>query len=155
MRRRPLLRTLTAFSAASAVFPVAGSASNTILTLEGPVRGSRMDFSPEAPGMDPLATVTPWTREAQPVFRVTLVRLLRTGDPLTHLRAEALNRYGTGLLPEDGGRNGALLATRRDDAPIRDRGPLLPVFPWSRRPGLSMPLVDQWPIWRPRRIGVG
>jgi hypothetical protein len=154
MRRRPSLRTLTAFPVSGAAFPVAATASDTILALEGPVPG-RPDFWLEAPGMAPLANVMPWTHEVQPVSSATLVRRLRTSDASTQLRAEALNRYGMGLLPGDAGGNSARLANRRDDAPIRNGGPLSPVFPWPTRPGLAEPLVDQCSIWQPRCFGVG
>lgn len=90
---------------------------------------------------------------------VTLARLLRAAgaDAPARLRAEALNRYGTELLPEDAAANGALLATRLDGTPmrVRDRGPLWLVFPWSQRPDLASPQVYERSIWQLRRIEIG
>jgi hypothetical protein len=55
MRRRPLLRNMTAFSCAGAAIPVAAAASDTILTLVGHVRGGHLDASLETIGL-----VFPW-----------------------------------------------------------------------------------------------
>lgn len=162
MRRRPLLCMLTTLSFPGAARPTAAAASDTILTLQGQVRHGRQDFSLaalEALGLEHLATVTPWTHEVQSFSGVTLARLLRAAgaDAPARLRAEALNRYGTELLPEDAAANGALLATRLDGTPmrVRDRGPLWLVFPWSQRPDLASPQVYERSIWQLRRIEIG
>jgi len=161
MRRRPLLCMLTTLSFPGAAHPTA-AASDTILTLQGQVRHGRQDFSLaalEALGLEHLATVTPWTHEVQSFSGVTLARLLRAAgaDARARLRAEALNRYGTELQPEDAAANGALLATRLDGTPmrVRDRGPLWLVFPWSQRPDLASPQVYERSIWQLRRIEIG
>lgn len=163
MRRRLLLRMLTtSFSGAALPVAVAAAESDTILTLQGQVRHGRQDFSLEALealGLEHLATVTPWTHAMQSFSGVSLARLLRAAGAVapTRLRAEALNRYGTDLRPEDAAANGALLATRLDGAPmrVRDRGPLWLVFPWSQRPDLASPQVYQRSIWQLRRIEIG
>jgi len=153
MRRRPLLRILTTLSFFGAALPIAAAATaaDTIPTLQGQVRHGRQEFllaALKALGPEYLATVTPWTHEVQPFPGVTVARLLR---------AEALNRYGTELPPEDAATNGALLATRLDGAPmrVRDRGPLWLAFPWSQRPDLASPQVYERSIWQLRRVEIG
>jgi hypothetical protein len=160
MRRRLLLRLTTALPFAGAAMPAA--ASDTILTVAGRVPAGPHDFSLEtleALGLEQIVTMTPWTQTEHSFSGVKLGRLLLAlglRDART-MRAEALNRYATALLPEDAWQNDALLATRIDGVPmrVRDRGPIWIVFPWSSRPQLSLPEVHERAIWQLRRIEVG
>lgn len=126
--------------------------------IRRPPQGER-DFSLaalEELGLQPLVTLTPWTRGEQSFSGVPLQRLLDAVECLgTTLDLTAINRYTTSMPAEDA-RLGAFLATRLDGQPmrVRDRGPIWLVYPWSQRPELDRSLYHERAIWQLRHIVV-
>ena len=111
----------------------------------------------EAFGVTGLVTHTPWTNGPQHFAGVTLERLITVLDARgTTLRATALNDYMVSMPVADAIADGAFLATRVGGAPmpVRARGPLWIVFPWSARPQLETAVSRQRSIWQIRRIEI-
>lgn len=134
------------------------AAAAVALTVTGAPGGPRELTMPalEALGMADLVTVTPWTRSPQRYSGVPLLRLMQAmaAPPQASLRAEALNRYAVEVPARDVWQSGAMLATRLDGEPmrVRDRGPIWLIYPWTDRPELDRPEVNERSIWQLRRI---
>ncbi|WP_439596141.1 molybdopterin-dependent oxidoreductase [Falsiroseomonas sp.] len=168
MRRRrlailPLVGALAGFAAQAQ--PGGGAASpaqgRIILRVSGRIAGGTRDFDLaglEALGLQDLHTETRWTgSEVRRFSGVPLARLLQAVSAQGEtLRAQALNDYAVTLPRQDADRNGALLATRQDGAPlrIRDRGPIWLIYPWTDRPELDLPIYRDRAIWQVRSIDV-
>ena len=156
MRRRQL----AALACLLPVLPAraAPAAAGVVLSLAGAPGGPREWTLEEleALGMAQLVTVTPWTRSPQRYSGVPLLRLMQAvaAPPQASLRAEALNRYAVEVPAQDVWHSGAMLATRLDGEPmrVRDRGPIWLIYPWTYRPELDRPDVNERSIWQLRRI---
>jgi hypothetical protein len=127
--------------------------------IAGPAEGARFDLAAlEALGLTDLVTRTIWTGTAPQRFAgVPLARLLaHVGAQGSALRAVALNDYAITAPVAELVQQGAFLATRQDDQPlrIRDRGPVWMIFPWSQRPELDVPAVWERAIWQLRTIAI-
>jgi hypothetical protein len=103
-----------------------------------------------------FSTKTPWY--AQPrKFSGVLVRelLAAVGAPsVGTVTATALNDYRVEIPADDLVRHGALLAHRLDDAPmaVRDKGPLVIIYPFDDRPELRTALHYGRAIWQLYRL---
>lgn len=156
MRRRPL-----ALACLAALLPGAARSQESapvVLSVGGAVR-TPLELTMEALealGTERVRTVTAWTQGPQNFSGVPLARVVRAagGEGATSLRAEALNRYAVSVPMEDAWENGAVLATRLDSRPmrVRDRGPVWLIYPWSERPALDRPEVNERAIWQLRRL---
>ncbi|WP_137180232.1 molybdopterin-dependent oxidoreductase [Roseomonas sp. AR75] len=121
--------------------------------------GARFDLAAlEALGRADLVTRTVWTGTTPQSFAgVRLETLLaHVGAQGGTLRLVALNDYAVTAPLAELVQQGAFLATRQDDQPlrIRDRGPVWMIFPWSQRPELDVPTVRERAIWQLRTITI-
>jgi hypothetical protein len=143
-----------------------GPAGREVLLVTGRIaeshraQGARFDLAAlEALGRTELVTRTAWTgAEPQRFAGVPLARLVEAvGAAGEVLRGVALNDYAIRAPLAELLRDGAFLATRQDDQPlrIRDRGPVWMIFPWSERPSLDNAVVRERAIWQLRRIEIG
>lgn len=164
LSRRLLLAGLAGLPAAPAL--AQGTApARPVLTVSGriapaagtaPVSFSLAEF--EALGMAELVTETAWTQGPQRFAGVPLRTLLGAiGAQGPRLRMVALNDYAVEIPAEDGERHGALLATRLagQPMPVREKGPIWLIYPWSSRPELRTMDFNKRSIWQLRRIEVG
>lgn len=97
-----------------------------------------------------LRTETPWTEGVQTFTGVSLATLLaKVGAKLGTLRARALNDYTATLPATDATTDRALIAYRRNGVymPVREKGPLWIVYPWSERPDLKTKAVFSRSVW--------
>ncbi|HWH83290.1 MAG TPA: molybdopterin-dependent oxidoreductase [Burkholderiaceae bacterium] len=105
-----------------------------------------------------FSTRTPWY--AQPrKFTGVLLRDLLAGlgaAPGATLRAVALNDYRVDIPADDVARHGALLAYLLDDQPmsVRERGPLVIIYPFDDRPELRTAVHYGRAIWQLRSLEV-
>lgn len=100
-------------------------------------------------------TKTPWFPRPRKFTGVLLRDLLAAvGAAPTRLRASALNDYRVDIPAEDVNGAGVLLAYRLDDQPmsVREKGPLLIVYPFDQRPELRSPVHYGRAIWQLRAI---
>lgn len=153
--RRALLGVLALPSLARAGGPPVLEVTGAV----APPAPRRLDLEAlEALGREDLVTRTPWTQGPQRFGGVPLARLLAAvearGD---RLRAVALNDYAVTMPVAEAVADGAFLATRLDGTPmpVRHRGPVWIVFPWSARPALETAVVRQRAIWQLARIDIG
>lgn len=166
LSRRLLLAGLSSLPAAPALAQGAAPApSRPVLTVSGriapaggagPVHFTLAEF--EALGMAGLVTETAWTQGPQSFAGVPLRALLQAvGAQAPRLRLVALNDYAVEVPAEDGERHGALLATRLagQPMPVREKGPIWLIYPWSARPELRTMDFNKRSIWQLRRIEVG
>jgi hypothetical protein len=103
-----------------------------------------------------FSTRTPWYPQARKFTGVALRDLLAAvGAPRgATLKTVALNDYRVDIPPEDVTRNEALLAYLLDDQPmsVREKGPLVVVYPFDDRPELRNALHYSRAIWQLRSI---
>jgi hypothetical protein len=148
---------------AAAALPAAALATEHTPVLE--IAGGIAPPSPrsvslselEAFGPSALVTHTPWTTGPQHFAGVTMERLLSVLDARgATLRAIALNDYAVSMPVAEAVADEAFLATRIGGVPmpVRTRGPLWIVFPWSARPQLENAVTRQRSIWQIRRIEI-
>lgn len=111
----------------------------------------------ESLGTRELVTVTPWTRGEQRFSGIDPRALLAAvGAHGSELEATALDGYRVVVPVADLERFPMLLATRRDGRPmpVRDRGPLWLVYPWSTHPEATYEPYRGRAIWQLRTIVV-
>lgn len=111
----------------------------------------------ESLGLRELATTTPWTRGEQRFSGIDPRALLdAVGARGSVLEAEALDGYRVAVPISDFERFPMLLATRRDGRPmpVRERGPLWLVYPWSSHPEAAEQPYRGRAIWQLRSIVV-
>lgn len=102
-------------------------------------------------------TRTPWYPEPRKFTGVLLRDLLvAVGAQGSLLKASALNDYRVELPREDVVDNGALLAYLLDDKPmaVRDKGPLLVIYPFDGKPELRTAVHYGRAIWQLRSLEV-
>lgn len=172
LRRRPALRVAAAVACLAVLAlatPLRAATTDDeeppILTVTGAISppdggGGSVEFSLdslEGIGTVELVTETPFTKG--PVnFKGVPLRLLleRVGAKGQTVHAVALNDYAVDVPAEDATRFDVLLATRVDDRPlpIREKGPIWLVYPWSRHPELASPVYQARSIWQVRTLEV-
>ena len=102
-----------------------------------------------------FSTKTPWYPEARKFSGVLLGDLLKAvGAQGTTLKAVALNDYRVEMPIEDLVRHGAMIASQLDDKPIavRDKGPLLIIYPFDDKPELRTAVHYSRAIWQLRGL---
>ena len=104
-----------------------------------------------------FSTRTPWFSQARrfsgPLLRTVLAAVGSSG---TVLRAVAINDYRVDIPADDAQRHDMLLATQVDDKPIlvRDKGPLLIVYPFDAQPALRSAVYYSRCAWQLKSIEV-
>jgi len=102
-----------------------------------------------------FSTKTPWYPEARKFSGVLLGDLLKAvGAQGTTLKAVALNDYRVEMPIEDLVRHGAMIASQLDGKPIavRDKGPLLIIYPFDDKPELRTAVHYSRAIWQLRGL---
>ena len=100
-------------------------------------------------------TKTPWYTQPRKFTGVLLRDLLAAIGGTGHtLRAMALNDYRVEIPAEDWLRHGAMLAYLLDDKPmsVRERGPLVIVYPFDERPEVRTAVHYSRAIWQLRSL---
>jgi hypothetical protein len=159
--------------AASAAWVVAGGlprdvwaqetpAGKVILTITGKVQkrpGSEsIDFDLamlERLPQHSFFTKTPWFSQPRKFTGVLLQDLLASvGGKGSTLRAIALNDYRVELPDEDWALHGAMVAYLLDDKPmpVRDKGPLVIIYPFDDRRELRTALHYSRAVWQLRSL---
>ena len=102
-----------------------------------------------------FSTRTPWYPQPRKFHGVLVSELLKVVDSqATSVRAVALNDYRVEIPADDLIRHGALIASHLDDRPIavRDKGPLLIIYPFDSRPELRTAVHYSRAIWQLRGL---
>jgi hypothetical protein len=99
-----------------------------------------------------FSTKTPWYPQPRKFSGVLVSELLAAvgaGEVVT-VRALALNDYRVDIPVDELTRHGALLAHLLDDAPmaVRDKGPLVIIFPFDAKPELRSAVHYSRAIWQ-------
>lgn len=168
MQRRSLIAGL-AFggllaSAAEAATPVLGKPTGKVIlevtgAVTAPEGAAKIAFDREmlkGLGLVDLVTVTPWDKTPVRFTGVRLKDLLEAvGATGNSLKISALND-AEGEVPISDAELGAVLAMQRDgqDMPIREKGPLWLVYPWSERPDLNQRAYLFRSVWQIKSIEV-
>jgi hypothetical protein len=101
-------------------------------------------------------TRTPWYPEPRKFTGVLVADLLKAvdGSNAAVVKAVALNDYRVEIPVDDLTRHGAMVASRLDDQPIavRDKGPLLIIYPFDTRPDVRSALHYSRAIWQLRSL---
>ncbi|MFO1069677.1 MAG: oxidoreductase [Geminicoccaceae bacterium] len=152
------LATLTSGHAAATLPALPAPAGDVILTVTGDLAVSngngvaRFDRALlDSLGHAELETVTPWTDGMQRFAGVPALRLVEAlGSRASRLETRALNDYAVAIPRSDLESYPVLLATHRDGAPlpVRERGPIWVVYPWSQYPELDRRIYRQRSIWQ-------
>lgn len=104
-----------------------------------------------------FSTRTPWFPQPRK-FSGVLVRdlLAAVGAQGAVLRAVALNDYRVDIPVDDLTQHGAMLAYLLDDAPmpVREKGPLVIIYPFDDQPELRSALRYSRAIWQLRSIEI-
>jgi hypothetical protein len=140
------------------------SGAPVILTITGAIRqrNDRDAASFDLPLLEALprssfSTRTPWYPQPRKFTGVLMRDLLAVvGATGTTLVAMALNDYRVSIPADDLARSGALLAYWLDDKPmaVRDKGPLVIVYPFDERPELRTAVHYSRAIWQLRSLHV-
>jgi len=111
----------------------------------------------EALAQHSLSTRTPWFTESRK-FTGPLLRdvLGLVGAQGSTLRIAALNDYRADMPAEDTRRYDVLLARMVNDkpVPVREKGPLLVIYPFDSEPTLRTPLFYSRSVWQVKSIDV-
>lgn len=154
---------LTASAAAASDLPPA-PADGVILTVGGDIgctnRGDEAAFDLavlESLESDEIRTTTMWTEGDQIFEGVRIGALLDAvcADGRAVL-ASALNDYAVEIPLDDKTLEGALIAYRRNGAPmtLREKGPLWIVFPWDDNDSYRTEVYYSRSIWQLERLEV-
>ena len=98
-----------------------------------------------------FSTKTPWYPEPRKFTGVLVRDLLGTvGAKGSTARAVALNDYRADLPTDELVKHGAMIAYLLDDQPmpVRDKGPLVIIFPFSDRPELRTAVHYSRAVWQ-------
>ena len=105
-----------------------------------------------------FTTRTPWYPQPRKFTGVLMRDLLGAvgAAPGTMLTATALNDYRVAIPSDDLVAHGALLAYWLDDKPmaVRDKGPLVIIYPFDERPELRTAVHYSRAIWQLRSLDV-
>ena len=102
-----------------------------------------------------FSTRTPWYPQPRKFRGVLFGELLKLLDSqASSVRAVALNDYRVDIPTDDLLRHGAMIASHLDDKPIavRDKGPLLIIYPFDTRPELRTAVHYSRAIWQLRGL---
>lgn len=135
-----------------------------VLTVQGRVRTRNLGASAAfdmamlaALPQHRFATRTPWYAKARQ-FGGPLLRdvLAAAGAQGTTLRLKALNDYQVDMPWDDPQRHDVMLARLLDDQPmsVRDRGPLMVIYPFDTRPELRSAVYYSRSAWQLHTIEV-
>ncbi len=159
-----LLLALAALPALSAPDELPPPAGRPVLEISGAIGrtnapGKALFDLPllESLGTSELVTTTPWTQGEQRFSGIDPRALLAAVDARgSELEATALDGYRVVFPIADLDRFPMLLATRRDGRPmpVRERGPLWLVYPWSTHPETAEQPYRGRAIWQLRTIVV-
>ena len=99
-----------------------------------------------------FSTKTPWYPQPRKFSGVLISELLAAvgATGVVTVRAVALNDYRVDIPADDLIRNGAMLAQLLDDAPmpVRDKGPLVIIYPFDAKPELRSAVHYSRAIWQ-------
>ena len=104
-----------------------------------------------------FSTKTPWFAQPRRFTGVLLRDLLAAvGSGPAKLGAVALNDYRVEIPEEDVARGGAMLAYLIDDKPmsVREKGPLVIIYPFDDRPELRSAVHYSRAIWQLRSLDI-
>lgn len=104
-----------------------------------------------------FTTKTPWYAKPRKFTGVLLRDVLAAaGAAPARLNATALNDYRVEIPLEDVARGDAMLAYRLDDQPmtVREKGPLVIIYPFDDRPDLRSAVHYSRAIWQLRSLEV-
>jgi hypothetical protein len=135
-----------------------------ILTIEGRISrtngegAARFDLAMiEALQRTSFTTTTPW-HDGPQTFEGVLVRALLhgVGAEGSKLTVRALNNYVTEVPFSDSEEHDAILAYKRNGEymPVRDKGPLFVVYPYSSKSSLQNEIYYGRSAWQVNRISV-
>ena len=102
-----------------------------------------------------FSTKTPWYPQARKFTGVLVRDLMEAlGSQATTMRAVALNDYRAEMPIVELIQNGAMIAWLLDDQtmPVREKGPLVIIFPFSDRPELRNAVHYSRAVWQLRRL---
>lgn len=135
-----------------------------ILTIDGLISvtnapdEARFDYDMlEEVGVQTVVTSTPWTDEPQSFDVVPLDALLeRVGASGDLIFAEAINDYNAEIPISDALGEGAMIALRRNGAPmpLRDKGPLWIIYPYDGSPKYNSEVYYTRSIWQLYRLSI-
>jgi len=133
-----------------------------ILTLSGKLAQSNDNGSAafdlamlQALPQHSFATRTPWFSQPRKFTGVLLRDLVdAVGGSAASLRAIALNDYRVDIPADDMRLHGAMVAYLLDDKPmtVRERGPLLVIYPFDDAPELRTAIYYSRAIWQLRSL---
>lgn len=158
-------RKLLGFAAAGALLPALSAfaldapSDKVILTVSGQLgnhnRGDRADFDLALIQRLPqhsFSTRTPWYPESHKFTGVLFDDLLAAvgARGIATVRATALNDYRVDIPREDLTDHRAMLAYLLDDKPmsVREKGPLVIIYPFDDEPELRTPVRYSRAIWQ-------
>ena len=98
-----------------------------------------------------FSTRTPWYPQPRKFNGVRFGDLMKALDSqATSVRALALNDYRADIPTDDLVRHGAMIASRLDDRliAVRDKGPLLIIYPFDARPELRSAIHYSRAVWQ-------
>ncbi len=98
-----------------------------------------------------FSTKTPWYPQPRKFTGVLVRDLLEAvGSKASTARAVALNDYRADMPTEELVKNGAMIAYLLDDQPmpVREKGPLVIIFPFSDRPELRTAVHYSRAVWQ-------
>ena len=146
-------------SAAPAIEPVKGP---VLLTVSGALNqkndGESASFDLALLEMLPrttFSTKTPWYSTPRKFTGVLFRDLLEAiGSQATSVRAIALNDYRVDIPVDELVKNGAMIAWLLDDQtmPVREKGPLVIMFPFSERAELRTAVHYSRAVWQLRKL---
>jgi hypothetical protein len=102
-----------------------------------------------------FSTKTPWYPQPRKFTGVLVRDLLGSvGAKGSTARAVALNDYRADMPTDDLVRHGAMIAYLLDDQPmpVREKGPLVIIFPFSDRPELRTAVHYSRAVWQLKRL---
>lgn len=153
-----------AFAAPADACNMAQPAQRVILTVEGQIETcnngleARFDLAMlEALPKAVVKTANPWEPGIATYEGVPLAALLSAVQANgTVIRITALNDYRADMDVADAASTGAILAYRRNGAqiPVREKGPLFVVFPFTEHPFLLTEQRYAQSVWQVARITV-
>ena len=168
-RRRALIRIVSALTtgASGALWSrdaaaLEAPAGKIILTVTGALsarndaQGASFDMALfERLPQHSFSTRTPWYPQPRKFNGVLVSELLKVLDTrAASVHAVALNDYQVDIPVDDLVRHGAMIASHLDDKPIavRDKGPLLIIYPFDADPELRTAVHYSRAIWQLRSL---
>jgi hypothetical protein len=168
-RRHALIRIVSSVAAGAAgalgsrhAVGLERPAGQVILTVTGALnarndaQGANFDLALfERLPQDSFSTRTPWYPQPRKFNGVLVSELLKVLDTAAvSVRAVALNDYRVDIPVDDLVQHGAMIASRLDDKPIavRDKGPLLIIYPFDAKPELRTAVHYSRAIWQLRSL---